>query len=125
MKPIKIDRERLIGAIKCMLNAVERNDSFEGSIEYSCMDPTCNPGEFLTRVAIRVGNSEGQGGTIMLGEPDMPPKLTEEEIREMEGLEKQWNTMCSGGAEMTPEAMNRYADLSATHAIHQPGNKTI
>ena len=66
--------------LRLMADHVEQGDSFEGHIEYSCMDENCGPGEFGVVAMFRVGNREGQGGTIMVGtmEPPTPTPPPEE-----------------------------------------------
>ena len=48
-----------------MAEHVERGDSFDGSLEYHIRDDAM---DFDVVALRRVGNSEGQGGYVMLGE---------------------------------------------------------
>ena len=53
--------------LRLMADHVEQGDSFEGHIEYSCLDEDCGPGEFGVVAMFRVGNRDGQGGMITVG----------------------------------------------------------
>jgi len=46
---------------------VGAGDSFEGYLEYGCMEEGLGPEEFAVRGAYRVGNLDGQGGVVLLG----------------------------------------------------------
>jgi hypothetical protein len=58
----------LVRELREMAAAIERSDSFEGSIMYSCLDDGLAPGEWEVSGAYRIGNSDGQGGMRILKE---------------------------------------------------------
>ncbi len=64
-----ISKEQLHKLLLDIATRVANGDSFEGSISYSCMDERIPPeqiGSFEVQANFRIGNSEGQGGTIMI-----------------------------------------------------------
>lgn len=65
MNPKTISKATLLNTLKHMFEAIEADDSFEGSIEYSA---TPERHMFEARAFFRVGNSEGQGGSIIIGD---------------------------------------------------------
>lgn len=65
--PAKLSKDELVDLLKMMVTEIEQDDSFEGSIEYSCLDEQCDRGEFMVRASIRVGNRNGQGGVTLVG----------------------------------------------------------
>jgi len=65
MKPIIQTKEQLLDALRAITEAVENDDSFEGSIDYIITETRH---QFEVMVFWRVGNSEGQGGSIMIGD---------------------------------------------------------
>jgi len=58
-----------------MADAVERGDSFDGSLEYHARIDSDQ--DFDVSAVWRVGNSEGQGGIVTIGEDDPPPPADE------------------------------------------------
>ncbi len=66
----KIAKEDLLMILRDMIACVEQDDSYEGSIEYSCIHDACQKDEFMVRASYRIGNSEGQGGCRMVGVMD-------------------------------------------------------
>lgn len=68
MKPVKMTSADLAQLLSSMANSVSLHDSFEGSIEYSCLSEECGRGEFMVSGAYRIGNREGQGGMRLIGE---------------------------------------------------------
>lgn len=66
MIPKKLTTAELTDLLRHMADSVEAHDSFSGDISYDCMTDECKPGEFLVKGAYRVGNSEGQGGMILI-----------------------------------------------------------
>lgn len=59
-----VAREKLIELLRETIVAIENDDSYEGRIHYE----GTSPGEYEVDAFVRVGNSEGQGG-CMLVEP--------------------------------------------------------
>ena len=64
MKPKQQTKQQLIAALRSIAQSIEENDSFEGSIEYTITGRNA----FDVQAFWRVGNSEGQGGSIMIGD---------------------------------------------------------
>ena len=52
---------------------IEAGDSFEGNLEYTCMAKGLQRGEWEVRASYRVGNSQGQGGMIII-DPTSPKR---------------------------------------------------
>jgi hypothetical protein len=65
-EPSKYTRDTLAAILEDMAKRIRNNDSFEGSIQYSCLDDGLKPGTFNATGPYRVGNSEGQGGVRLL-----------------------------------------------------------
>ena len=61
-----MSKDELVEMVKDILARIEANDSFEGSINYSCMHPSVNGQEFEVGATYRVGNSLGQGGMVVV-----------------------------------------------------------
>lgn len=62
-----LEKRGILGAFLDGLRiAIERGDSFEGQIKYTCLEPHLGPDEFEVTGAFRTGNSEGQGGMTIL-----------------------------------------------------------
>lgn len=68
---MKLDKTKLLAVIDRMRKAVEEDDSFEGSLSYSAMHEGLERGEFEVGAFFRIGNSEGQGGSIIV-QSDQP-----------------------------------------------------
>lgn len=66
MNPKKIDKATLVSLLRMAADAVEKDDSFEGNINYTCMTDQCQRGEFLVNANYRIDNSEGQGGMVLV-----------------------------------------------------------
>jgi len=64
MKPKQITKTQLVSALRSMADSIEKDDSYEGSIEYEAKPN----GQFDAQAFWRVGNLEGQGGGITIGE---------------------------------------------------------
>ena len=78
-----MSKDDLIATVKDILASIEANDSFEGTINYSCMHPAVNGPEFEVGAMYRVGNSMGQGGMVVIDnlpveEPQLVPVDNEE-----------------------------------------------
>lgn len=56
----------LANILRNLAEDIEDGDSFEGSFSYTCMLEGLAPQEFEVEAAFRVGNSEGQGGMVIL-----------------------------------------------------------
>lgn len=65
---MKVTTEQLALILADIKSAVEAGDSFEGNLTYSCMDEDLKPGEFNVTAMYRIGNSQGQGGCVMINE---------------------------------------------------------
>lgn len=61
-------KDELTRVLADMLTSVQRDDSFEGSIEYLTPTPEDPPCDFMVRASYRIGNSMGQGGVRMIGD---------------------------------------------------------
>jgi hypothetical protein len=66
MTPKRIDREALAALLRNAAHAVERGDSFDGSIQWMLLE---GADDFDVMAMIRVGNALGQGGMIVVGTP--------------------------------------------------------
>ena len=64
---MKISKEVLLLLLEDMRKRIEANDSFEGSVEYSCMQDECEKNEFVVKANYRIGNTNGQGGMRTIG----------------------------------------------------------
>lgn len=64
MTPKPQSKEQLLDILRAMVEAIQTDDSFEGSLEYSA---TPERHQFEVMAFWRVGNSEGQGGSCMVG----------------------------------------------------------
>lgn len=58
---MKISKLELIERLKETIYNLERNDSFEGRLSYTCMVDGLSKDEFECEWYLRFGNSEGQG----------------------------------------------------------------
>ena len=56
----------LVNLLQYITTEVETHDSFEGCLEYSCVDRSLKPGEWLVKAAIRHGNQLGQGSMLIV-----------------------------------------------------------
>ena len=61
-----MSKDELIEVVKGILSSIEADDSFEGSLNYSCMHPAVTGSEFEVGAMFRVGNSMGQGGMVVI-----------------------------------------------------------
>lgn len=68
MKPKRLTKQQLIETLRDMVESISNDDSFAGSIEYTCLEESCAKGEFMVIGSYRVGNSQGQGGMNLIGE---------------------------------------------------------
>lgn len=57
-----VTKEELVRILEIALKAVKEDDSFQGNIYYE----VDGPDTFYVQAMVRVGNSEGQGGTISI-----------------------------------------------------------
>lgn len=64
MKPKIQTKEQLLEALTFIREAIENDDSFEGSIQYAA----AGRDKFEIIGFWRVGNSQGQGGSVSIGE---------------------------------------------------------
>ncbi|MCA8355607.1 hypothetical protein [Burkholderia cepacia] len=70
---MKMTRTELIQLLDDTKRALLSEDSFEGRISYTCLTDSVDlgPDEFEVSAAIRVGNSMGQAGMILVqGHPE-------------------------------------------------------
>lgn len=70
MKAKKMAKETLLRFLQGAIDAIGEDDSYEGSIEYSCLDESCGKHEFMVLASVRVGNAMGQGRCILIGDAD-------------------------------------------------------
>lgn len=82
-----INREALIELLRMTADELEKDASFEGRIQYSCLHDECegHQGWFVVRAAIRTGNDMGQGGmSLVHGDilMDAPPPTVREQVLE-------------------------------------------
>jgi hypothetical protein len=71
MKHVAQTKPELLAILDDIRTSVERNDSFEGGIEYLMPGPGDPPeARFMVRGSYRVGNSQGQGGVVLVGEAE-------------------------------------------------------
>jgi hypothetical protein len=74
-----VTKARLLKFFVEIANSIEANDSFEGVIEWSCLEEGLVPGEFELHGFYRIGNSEGQGGSRLIpaspASPDRGPAI--------------------------------------------------
>lgn len=72
MKPVPVGKGVLLGTLRDMIDAIERDDSFGGTITYEALPERHT---FEVMAFFRIGNSEGQGGSRILGGMvEEPPK---------------------------------------------------
>jgi hypothetical protein len=67
MTPIAVTKEELLKILREIQTGIEKNDSFEGSFSYTCLDESCPVDKFMVEAVFRMGNSMGQGGSIIIG----------------------------------------------------------
>lgn len=63
---MKLNSQSLVMVLRDMANLIEKNDSFEGQINYTCLDDDCEVGQFEVKAFYRTGNSMGQGGSSII-----------------------------------------------------------
>lgn len=75
-----LKKDHLVAHLRDIASTIEADDSFEGGISYSCLVmPGDVPGlelqrdEFLVKGMYRVGNSMGQGGSVLIRGPHAFP----------------------------------------------------
>jgi hypothetical protein len=68
MTPKKITKAQLLELLDNMKQMVGADDSFEGFIQYTGMEDGLAADEFNVVANMRVGNSQGQGGYLTVGE---------------------------------------------------------
>lgn len=66
VRKMKIHKSELIERLKQTILDLENDDSFEGTLTYTCMVEGLERGEFECQWYLRHGNSEGQGGCSIL-----------------------------------------------------------
>lgn len=69
-----LTRDELAAELHRIADSVAAGDSFEGSIDYTCMLEELPPGEFQLRGAVRIGNRDGQGGMRLYERASPPPQ---------------------------------------------------
>lgn len=70
--PARMPTAEVVELFETIASSIGAHDSFEGSIQYSASDES---GVFEVTGAFRVGNSEGQGGMILVGSHEPAPRL--------------------------------------------------
>ena len=73
MKPMKKTTEQLVHILRAVADRIEDGDSYQGHFSWDCMDETCGKDEFLVLATFRVGNKEGQGQVVLMGEMEESP----------------------------------------------------
>lgn len=70
MRHVVQTKAELLAILDDIRTSVERDDSFEGSIEYLMPGPLdLDPdADFAVMASYRVGNSQGQGGVVLIGD---------------------------------------------------------
>ncbi len=63
---MKLTTQELVDLLTDMTNRIKVGDSFEGSIEYTCMEEDLGKDEWRVAGCYKIGNSEGQGGMRLL-----------------------------------------------------------
>lgn len=59
---MRMSRERFVSLLGQLVEAVRGDDSYEGSLNYRML----KDGQFEVGCAYRVGNSNGQGGIVLV-----------------------------------------------------------
>jgi hypothetical protein len=70
MKAAKLTKAEFLNVLRAIVECVESDDSFEGSLKYTCLEGDCKRGEFLVNAFWRNGNSQGQGGCAIISGPE-------------------------------------------------------
>ena len=63
---MKMPTDRLKGILQDIISVISTGDSFEGTLTYSCMEEGLSPGEWEVTASYRIGNSTGQGGSVII-----------------------------------------------------------
>lgn len=67
MQPLEVTKEELLQLLKTVVDVVEKDDSYGCSLQY---EASSEPGKFLALAMVRVGNSDGsQGGMLVVAHP--------------------------------------------------------
>lgn len=76
---MKINKTTLLALLADICKRIEEDDSFEGSISWSCMieEIPCERHEFEVEARYRYGNQEGQGGTRIIEATHVPLPVDE------------------------------------------------
>jgi hypothetical protein len=69
IKPVHMSYELLAGILRDIAERVESGDSYEGHISYLIPEGGGGPDDVLVEAAYRVGNTMGQGGMRIIGDP--------------------------------------------------------
>ncbi len=69
MSPEKLTKDELLDTLRGIIALIQADDSFEGNLTYSCLEEGLGRGEFAVTAAFRTGNSMGQGGMRLIGDP--------------------------------------------------------
>ena len=69
MRPIYMSKDTLLAVLDDIRAHVEANDSFEGFVQYLLPEEDDDPDGFRVEARWRVGNSKGQGGMRIIGDP--------------------------------------------------------
>lgn len=78
-----IDRQDLIELLKATIDELERNASFEGRLQYTCMLDECEGGKFAVRAFVRANNDMGQGSCMVVDGDvlmDAPPEMLRDQV---------------------------------------------
>ena len=63
---MKQNTVNLVAEMRRIAKAIEDGDSYEGHIEYSCLENGLEKDEWEVSGAYRIGNSMGQGGSCIM-----------------------------------------------------------
>lgn len=63
---MKMTTEKLAATLSDIATRVQAGDSFEGGLNYTCMEDGLAAGEWEVTGGYRIGNADGQGGFRVL-----------------------------------------------------------
>jgi len=68
MKPVKMPTEQLVALLMELSERVKAGDSFSGFVKWNYIETGLDPHFVLVTASYRVGNAQGQGGFVFIGE---------------------------------------------------------
>lgn len=105
---MKVETLKLQAFLQDIRRRVSIGDSFEGMIQYSCLEKGLEPGEWEVSGLWRIGNLDGQGGTRVL-----PPTV--------EGLQRAGDTLLRISSLSESEKHELLAFIASRAAFRDPG----